>query len=83
MAGAVEYSMASLQRVTQPNKSLEYDFKQSDGEIRVMLDLWGKRSTPSLPLAPSLLWPRVITSDRVMSKGKIKLKCVLLVHGIA
>ena len=33
------------------------DTKQSDGEIPVMLELWGMWSTPSLPLLPgSLAW---------------------------
>ena len=32
-----------------------YDTKQSDGEVPVMLGLWGIRSTPSLPLLPGPL----------------------------
>ena len=36
-----------------------YDTKQSDGEVPVMLELWGMRSTPSLPLLLCLLWPKM------------------------
>ena len=35
--------------VRLPNECPGYDTKQSDGEIPVMLELWGMRSTPSLP----------------------------------
>ncbi len=31
--------------------------KQSDGEVTVNLELWGMRSTPSLPLLLGPLWP--------------------------
>ena len=38
---------ASLQRsYTSPNKCPRYDSKQSDGEVSVILELWGMRSTP-------------------------------------
>ena len=33
-----------------------YGTKQSDGEVPVMLELWGMRSTPLLPLLPDPLW---------------------------
>ena len=39
---------------------LIYDTKQSDGEVPVMLDLWGMQSTPSLPSLTDLLWPGVV-----------------------
>ena len=35
-----------------PNKCPGYDTKQSDGEAPVMLELWGMRSTSSLPSLP-------------------------------
>ena len=37
-----------------------YDTKQSDGMVPLMLELWGIQSTPSLPLLPGPLWPRVV-----------------------
>ena len=42
-----------------PNECPGYDTKQSDGEVPVMLKLWGMRSTPSLPSLPGPLWPSV------------------------
>ena len=39
-----------------------YDTKQSDGEAPVMLELWGMRTTPSLPSLPGPLWPGVVVS---------------------
>ena len=35
---------------SRPNEYPGYDTKQSDGEAQVMLELWGMKSTPSLPL---------------------------------
>ena len=29
-----------------------------------MLELWGMRSTPSLPLLPGSLWPGVVAPDK-------------------
>ena len=46
-----------------------YDTKQSDGEVPAMLELWGMRSTPSLPLLPGPLWPGVVAPDRALSIG--------------
>ena len=46
-----------------------YDTKQSDSKAPVMLELWGTRSTPLLPLLLGPLWPGVIAPDRVLSMG--------------
>ena len=54
---------------TPPNKCPGYDTKQSDGEVPVMLEFWGMRSTPSLPLLPGPLWPGVVVSDRAQLMG--------------
>ena len=51
------------------NECPRYDTKQSDGEVPVMLELWGMRSTPSLPLLPGQLWPGVVAPDRALSMG--------------
>ena len=65
-AGAVEYT--DVQRVRPPpNECPVYDTKQSDGEVPVMLELWGIWSTPSLPLSPGPLWPDMVVPDRVLS----------------
>ena len=48
-----------------PNECPRYDTKQSDGEVPVMMKLWGMQSTSSLPLLPRPLWPGVVAPDRV------------------
>ena len=53
---------------------LIYDINQSDGEVLVMLELWGMRVTPSLPSVPSLLC--IVAPDRVLFIGQIELNCV-------
>ena len=52
-----------------PNECPIYDTKQSDGEVPAVLELWGMRSTPSLPLLPGPLWPGVVAPDRALSMG--------------
>ena len=34
-----------------------------------MLELWGMRGTPSLPLLPGPLCPRVVAPDKALSMG--------------
>ena len=63
---------------TPPNKCPVYDTKQSDGEVPVMLELWGMWITPSLLLLPDPLWPRAVAPDTVLSVGLIELNCVLM-----
>ena len=46
------------------NKRPVYDIEQSDGEVP-MLGLWGKQSTPWLPLLPGPLWPEMVAPDIV------------------
>ena len=52
-----------------PNEYPGYDTKQSDGEVLAMLELWGMRSTPSLPSLPGPLWPGVVAPDKALSMG--------------
>ena len=47
----------------------QYETKQSDGDVTVMLGLWGMRSTPLLLLLPGPLWPGVVAPDRALSMG--------------
>ena len=47
-------------RGIRPHECPGYDIKRYDSEAPVMLELWGKRSTPSLPALSSLLWPTVL-----------------------
>ena len=60
--------IASLQRgkTPSPNECPWYDTKQSDGEVPVMLELWGTRSTPLLPSLLVPIWPGVVASDRIL-----------------
>ena len=57
------------------HESPGYDTKQSDGEVPVMLELWGMQSTPLLPLLLSPLRSGVVAPDRVLSMSYIKLNC--------
>ena len=70
-AGAVEYTDCTAAEVKDPppNEFPVYDTKQSDGEVPVMLELWGLRSTPSLPSLPGPLWVGVVAPDRALSMG--------------
>ena len=83
MAGALEYTDCnSADGWPTPNECPRYDTKQSDGEFPVSLELWGVQSTPSLPLLPGQLWPRVVVPDWVLSIGQIELNCVLMLNWI-
>ena len=66
LAGAVEYT--DCISADTANECPTYDIKQSDGEASVMLDLWGMRSSPSLPSLPGPLWIEVVAPNRVLSK---------------
>ena len=58
-----------LQDTPPPNECPGYDTKQSDGEVPAMLELWGMRSTPSLPSLPGPLWPGMVAPDRALFMG--------------
>ncbi len=74
LAGAVGYTdCTAAGRYNPRNECPRYDTKQSDGEIPVMLGLWGMWSTPSLPLLPAPLWPGIVAPDRIQSMGQIEL----------
>ena len=65
---------------THLNECPVYDPKQFDGEVPVMLKLWGMRSTPSLLSLPGPFWPEVVALDRSLSMGQIELNCVLMLN---
>ena len=71
LAGAIEYTDCISAKGVRPppNECPGYDTKQSDGEVPVILELWGIQSTLSLPLLPGPLWPGVVALDRVLSMG--------------
>ena len=65
------------------NECPVYDTKQSDGEVPVMLELWGMRSTPSLPSLSGSLWLVVVAPEMVLSMGQIELKRLLMLNWVA
>ena len=69
LAGDIEYTDYIFAKGKDPltNKCPRYNPKQSDGKAPEML------STPSLPSLPGPLWLGVVTPDRVLSMGQIKL----------
>ena len=69
--GAVEYSDCTFPewKDPPPNECPEYDTKQSDGAIPVMLEHWGMQSTPSLPLFPGPFRFGMVALDRALSMG--------------
>ena len=76
--GALEYNCFSAEGLKKniPNECPGYDTKYSDGEVPVMLKLWGMQSIPSLPSLQGPLWPRVKVLDFVLSMDQIELNCV-------
>ena len=66
-----------------PNGCPGYDSKQIDGEVAVMLQFWGMRSTPLLSALSGPFWPGVVASDRVLSMDQIELNCILMLNWIA
>ena len=47
-----------------PNKCPRYETKQSDGEVPIMLELWGMWNTPLLPSLPGPLRSGVVAPDK-------------------
>ena len=70
----------SLQKGKTSPKCPEFETKQSDSEVLVMLELWGMWSTPSLPSLPGLLRPGIVALDKVLSMGQIELNCVFMLN---
>ena len=66
-----------------PNKCPGYNSKQYDGEVPVMLEIWGIRSTPKLSSLPGPLWPGVEAPDSALSMDQMELKCILMLSWIA
>ena len=56
---------------------LDLTLKKSDGEVPVLLELWGMRSTPSLSSIPGLPWSGVVLPERVLSMGLIELNYIV------
>ena len=70
---AIEYTNCiPVEGYDSPNEYPRYDIKQPDGKAPVMLKLWEKQSTPSLPVLPGPLWPRMIALHRILCMGQIE-----------
>ena len=81
MAGAVEYTdCIPAERYDHPNKCPGYDTKSSDGEVLIMLELWGMHSTPLLSSLPDPLWHKVVAPNRFLSMGQIEINWVLMLN---
>ena len=77
MVGTVEYTdYISAEGEDIPDVCPGCDIKQSDGKVLVM-ELWGMRSTPSLPLLSGPLWPGKVAHDRALTMGWIELTAYL------
>ena len=80
-AGAVEYTdCISAEGKATPHLCPEYDTKQSNGEVPVILELWRMQITPSLPSLPALLCPEVVGPEIVLSMGQIEINGVLMLN---
>ena len=55
-----------------------YDTKLANGNVPVMLKLWGMWSTPSLPSLLGYLWPEVLAPNRFLSWSQTERNCVLI-----
>ena len=74
-AGVVKYTDCFSAEGLDPslhNEYPRYDTKQSDGEVPVILELLGIRSTPSLLSLPGPLWSGVVAPESVPSMGQIE-----------
>ena len=80
-AGAAEYTdCISVKGKDTPNECPQYDSKQFDGEVPVMLELWEMWSTPLLPSLTGPHWTRVVAPNRVLSMSQIELLYLFVVE---
>ena len=80
-ARAVEYTDCfSAEGYAPSNECPEYDTKQCEGEVPVMLELLLMQSTPLLPSFPGSLWTGVVALERALSTGQIELNSVLMLN---
>ena len=60
------------------NKCHGYDTKQPHGEVKMILEFRGMRTTHSLPSLPGLVWPGAVVPNRALSMVQIQLNCILM-----
>ena len=61
---------SGIHRLLLCNESPQYDTKQSDGQIPIMLKIWGNAEYPFIAIA---LWHGVVVYDRALSMGQREL----------
>ena len=82
LLGPLNTLTASLQKGTTPSTSVQdMTLKKSDGEVPVMLELWGMQNTLHCYRSGST-WPGVAAPDRSLSMGQIELNCVIMLNWI-
>ena len=59
-----------------------YDIKQFDGDVPVIVELWGHRINPLLISLQGPLWPGMVAPDRVLSMSQKQLNSVLMLNWI-
>ena len=52
-----------------PSECPGYNTKQSNGDVSVMLELWGMQSTPLSPSLQCLFWLSIVAPDKAVSMG--------------
>ena len=78
-AGAAEYTdCISAEELDSSNECLENDTKKTHGEVPVILELWGMRSTLLSLSLPAPVRPGEVAPDRVLLLSQIELHCVLM-----
>ena len=68
-AAAIEYTNCTSFR-PHLSECPRYDTKQSDGEVPVMLELWGMWSTYSFPSLAGPLSTGLVVPDKVLSMSQ-------------
>ena len=66
--GCKKHWLLLCRGVRLPNKCPRYDTEQSDGEVPIMLELWGMWSTLWLPSLPGPLWPGVVAPCKIKTE---------------
>ena len=81
--GLLNTQTAPLQRGKTPSIECPgYDTKQSDGQVPVMLELWGMQSTPLLPSLLGPLCPGVVAPDKGPIYGLNRTNGILMLNWI-
>ena len=71
LAGAIEYTDCfSAEGLHPTNECPGYDTKQYNGEVLVMLELWGMWSTPSLLSLPGPFCSGMVAPDNGFNRTK-------------